>query len=134
MGRDRAVESSRNRRLFFYLAVLTVALALSVAALSGCGEQGGTAQSELVSRVIFEANNGEAEIICREGEEMPKPKREGYVFKGWYTSADCDEAYAFDGAVTTDVKIYAAFEKALEIRVKGSYVTGWSISLRPNTR
>lgn len=34
-----------------------------------------------------------------------RPVKDGYVFKGWYTTADCDEAYAFDGTVTTDVKI-----------------------------
>lgn len=117
MGRDRAVESSRKRRLFFYLAVLTVALALSVAALSGCGEQGGTAQSELVSRVVFEANNGEAEIICREGDEMPKPKREGYVFKGWYRDEDLTDREEGE----TLAEIIEANGRAEEIRLYGKW-------------
>ncbi len=104
------------------LAVAATVIATAGLAAIGCGK--GDVERTVtfvygdeVLQTVKVSDGGSAEAW--------RPVKDGYVFKGWYTSADCDEAYAFDGAVTTDVKIYAAFEKALEIRVKGSYVTGW---------
>ena len=39
---------------------------------------------------------------------MPdSPTRDGYLFGGWYTDADCTEAYDFSAEVTGDLELYA---------------------------
>lgn len=109
----------RKRAVF---AVAAAAVAITGLAAIGC-DGGGKERTvtfvygDEVLQTVKVADGGTAEEW--------RPVKDGYVFKGWYTTADCDEAYAFDGSVITDVTIYASFEKALEIRIKGSYVTGW---------
>ena len=39
--------------------------------------------------------------------EPEAPVKEGYVFGGWYTDADCTEAYDFDTRVTKNITLYA---------------------------
>ncbi len=48
-------------------------------------------------------------------------------FCGWYTDKACSKGneYDFSSEVTSDIKLYAKFENAVDIRLKGSYVTGW---------
>ena len=35
------------------------------------------------------------------------PTTTGYTFEGWYTDADCNNAYDFDSPVTSDITLYA---------------------------
>ncbi len=39
------------------------------------------------------------------------PTRSGYVFKGWYISADCAELFDFNANVTQDIIVYAGWHK-----------------------
>ena len=37
------------------------------------------------------------------------PTRDGYVFSGWYTDADCTEFYSFSEDITSDMTLYAGW-------------------------
>ena len=39
------------------------------------------------------------------------PIKDGYVFKGWYSDKDCTEVFDFSKVLTSDVTIYAKWEK-----------------------
>ncbi|WP_461810688.1 InlB B-repeat-containing protein [Faecalimonas sp.] len=43
--------------------------------------------------------------------EPQNPVKEGFVFKGWYTEKDCINQYNFSSAVTSDMILYAKWEK-----------------------
>lgn len=63
--------------------------------------------------VKFESNGGtgiESQTVKAGGfvTAPPTPEREGYVFIGWYTNAECDEAFVFEStAVNADITLYA---------------------------
>jgi len=49
-------------------------------------------------------------IVVDYGETVPaqtEPTREGYIFGGWYTDAECTAEYDFDTPVTSDFTLYA---------------------------
>ena len=55
------------------------------------------------------------------------PKADGYVFKGWYEEATCENAWDFDTAVTGDMTLYAKWEPAkytVEFNNNGDSVQG----------
>lgn len=54
------------------------------------------------------------------------PKKDGYEFADWYTSADFSAEYDFTSAVTEDIKIYAKFTTAPtpEVNYTVTYVDG----------
>ena len=41
------------------------------------------------------------------------PSRNGYVFTGWYTDAECTMRYGFDAAIDADMTLYAAWTPML---------------------
>lgn len=43
--------------------------------------------------------------------EPQAPVKEGFVFKGWYTEKDCINQYNFSSAITSDITLYAKWEK-----------------------
>lgn len=43
------------------------------------------------------------------------PEREGYTFAGWYTDAECTQAYDFTAKVTGDLTLYAKWEKNVNV-------------------
>ena len=43
--------------------------------------------------------------------EPTAPIKDGYAFKGWYTDAECTDAYDFETAVTDDMTLYAKWEE-----------------------
>ena len=45
------------------------------------------------------------------------PEREGYVFTGWYTDAECKNRYDFTGKITGDMTLYAGW---LDVTVSGA--------------
>ncbi len=48
--------------------------------------------------------------------EMPTPEREGYEFKGWYTTPDCSDGNEFSGSgVTESMTVYAKWISAVKI-------------------
>jgi len=63
--------------------------------------------------VTFESNGGtgiESQTVKSGGfaTAPPTPEREGYVFIGWYTNAECDEAFVFEStAIDADITLYA---------------------------
>lgn len=62
--------------------------------------------------VTFDSNGGSdvtAESVesGKTATEPVDPTREGYVFDGWYTDADCTIAYDFSSKVTEDITLYA---------------------------
>ena len=44
-------------------------------------------------------------------DNVPTPKKEGFIFLGWYTSAALDEKYDFSSPISGNLKLYARFEK-----------------------
>ncbi len=68
--------------------------------------------------VRFNSNGGSkvnAQIVgIGDRVEEPKaPKYDGFEFKGWYTDAECTEAYDFDTPVAKSFTLYAKWEKAV---------------------
>ncbi len=51
---------------------------------------------------------------------VPTPKRAGYIFLGWYTDADCTQAFDPAAAIKADMTLYAKWEAAT---VKVSFET-----------
>ena len=48
--------------------------------------------------------------------ERPEyPKKDGYVFDGWYIDSEFSKEYDFDSSVTADLKLYAKFEEAAAV-------------------
>lgn len=71
--------------------------------------------------VTFIIDGVKTEKSVEDGEKVTaieEPKKDGYTFTGWYTSANCeeDELYNFDSAVTSNLTLYAGFEKNEEIK------------------
>lgn len=55
-------------------------------------------------------------IVVDYGETVPaqtEPTREGYIFGGWYTDAECTEEYDFDTPVTSAFTLYAKWGLAV---------------------
>ena len=71
---------------------------------------------DVTSTVTFDSNGGSAvkPVTVENGETVSAPEtpeRDGYIFAGWYTSEDYDEAFLFDEeAVDEDVTLYAAWK------------------------
>ena len=66
--------------------------------------------------VTFIIDGAKTEKSVDAGEKVTaieEPKKDGYTFTGWYTSPNCeeDELYNFDSAVTSNLTLYAGFEK-----------------------
>ena len=103
--------------------VVAIAVACVCFAVAGCG----TTETKYTVRYVYGDEILRTDEV-KGGEKVTqwRPVKEGYVFKGWYVSQDeSADAYSFDTPVGKDTDVYARFEKALEIRVKGSYITGW---------
>ncbi len=66
--------------------------------------------------VTFEANGGSvipAKEI-QEGQTISSPNppiREGYIFEGWYIDALCTRSYVFSTSITSNITLYAKWEK-----------------------
>ncbi len=66
--------------------------------------------------VTFEANGGSvipAKEI-QEGQTISSPNppiREGYIFEGWYIDALCTRSYVFSTPITSNITLYAKWEK-----------------------
>lgn len=81
--------------------------------------------------VRFDTGEGSAvaDQTIDEGGKAAKPadpEREGYTFDGWYADADGMQPFDFDSAITSDVTVYARWNKKdvpVTISVTGS-VTG----------
>ena len=79
--------------------------------------------------VTFESNGGSAVTAEQVPYTSPVteptyPTKEGYTFDGWYTDADCTDAYDFTKAVTSDITLYAKWTaKQYEISVNGGVAT-----------
>lgn len=68
-----------------------------------------------ICTVTFEANGGSKveSVRVEEGTTISAPEdpaREGYIFVGWYTSAELDEMFLFEeDVITADATLYAAW-------------------------
>ena len=67
------------------------------------------------TRVTFNPNYDGAEstvVTLANGEVLPYPAiptRDGYVFTGWYTDAECTNAYGFTGTISSNLTLYAGW-------------------------
>lgn len=66
--------------------------------------------------VTFEENGGSVvnDVVVEEGKVilMPaKPTKEGYTFAGWYTDAELTTEWAFTNVVTSEITLYAKWER-----------------------
>ena len=86
----------------------------------GSGGSGGGGGSVTSYTVTFDTRGGssiDSVKVNRNGTvaRPDEPTREGYVFEGWFTDADCTEAYDFDTKVTKNITLYAKWtEKTTE--------------------
>ena len=70
----------------------------------------------LTHTVTFDAGEGSAVAAQKveDGKAATRPKdptREGYTFAGWYSDAECTQAYDFSTPVSGDVTLYAKWTK-----------------------
>lgn len=74
-----------------------------------------------VRTITFDANGGECNVSEMQRNEgapygaLPIPTRTGYVFDGWWTQAEGGSCIVQSCVVSTDVKIYAHWLKAITI-------------------
>lgn len=54
------------------------------------------------------------------------PTRDGYVFTGWYTDADCTQRYSFSGTITENMTLYAGWGSEVYTVSNDSYYP-WSL-------
>lgn len=47
--------------------------------------------------------------------EPAAPKEDGWVFGGWYTDRSCQYRFNFDGAVTSDITLYAKWDRVTTV-------------------
>lgn len=71
---------------------------------------------QLSCTVTFNSNGGsavETQSVSTNSlaKEPAAPSKEGYTFKGWFRDEACTEAYGFDTPVTSDITLYAKWEK-----------------------
>ena len=84
--------------------------------------------------VNYHANNehgtAPAAVYVNHGETAPiptPPTAEGYTFAGWYTEAECTNAYNFETPVTAELHLYAKWTQnasAVTYYFMGN-ITGW---------
>ena len=70
----------------------------------------------LTHTVTFDAGEGSAVVAQKveDGKAATRPAdptREGYTFAGWYSDAECTQAYDFSTPVSGDVTLYAKWTK-----------------------
>jgi uncharacterized repeat protein (TIGR02543 family) len=89
------------KRSGIFIIVLTI-----VMLFVGCGKPSVAFDAQNDSPIFLEeANNGKSI------EEPKTPSREGYRFLGWYTDITDGERWDFSQPVTSDVNLYARWEK-----------------------
>lgn len=49
------------------------------------------------------------------------PRREGYVFRGWFTNKNCTEVYDFTAEISSDITLYAGWQ-AMNTMGYGNYI------------
>lgn len=47
--------------------------------------------------------------------EPTAPKEDGWVFGGWYTEKGCQYRFSFDSAVTSDITLYAKWDRVTTV-------------------
>ena len=47
--------------------------------------------------------------------EPTAPKEDGWVFGGWYTEKGCKYRFSFDSAVTSDITLYAKWDRVTTV-------------------
>ncbi len=72
------------------------------------------------NEVIFNTDNGSdnESVLVENDSKVTKPSdptKEGFMFLGWYTTADGDTLFDFDSAITVDTTIYAQWVEANEV-------------------
>lgn len=108
-------------------ALLVLALTtFGVLSMSSCQAEP-TVEENVTYTVTFNVDGVKTDKTVEEGEKVAaieEPKKDGYTFTGWYTSADCKEEdkFSFDTAITSNLTLYAGFEK-VEEEVKTFTVT-----------
>lgn len=73
---------------------------------------------------------GQTVIEGKTATKPADPTKDGYTFLGWYSDSTLKTQYAFDTPVTTDLTLYAGWEKE-EIPVSKITVDKTSLTLKP---
>ena len=130
-----------------YLILLTLVAITLTLLLSGCG-RGGQSLDGMYS-VTFEVNGGELNIGTTSTKQLKyaydpgsymidpatfrnyKISRPGYIFTGWYTSADCQESELWNFATqpiqADGLTLYAGWEKEIVYTYTVCYADGENI-------
>lgn len=92
--------------IMFFALIVTGAFGI----LAGCAEE------KITYTVSFQAGDFAVESIVYDPESgyyrIPEdPTRDGYVFLGWYTDAECTESFDFSQAISCDTVLYAKWVK-----------------------
>jgi uncharacterized repeat protein (TIGR02543 family) len=135
-----------------YLILLTLVAITLTLLLSGCGRGGQSIEG--MYGVTFEVNGGKLNIGTTSTEQLKyaydpgsymidpatfrnyKISRPGYIFTGWYTSADCKENERWDFATqplnVEALTLYAGWEKEIVYTYTVCYADGENIETLGN--
>ena len=88
---------------------------------NGGGGGGGGAPVNAAYTIRFNSNGGSAvtNAVVTEGDRVPRPadpRREGFLFDGWYSDSGLSTAYSFSAAVTRNLTLYAKWEEIEDAR------------------
>lgn len=77
------------------------------------------AKYQIVTLTVTFVSDGENYEVAYDYGTTASPKqleKDGYTLKGWYTDADCHNAYDFSTPLKADLTLYAAWEKGADGR------------------
>ena len=120
----------KNLKKILLAASLTCALGASSVMFASCGDD------EVTYTYSFNTNGGVAiaDITLKEGTEqsLPTPTREGYVFEGWYTTADFSGEPVTSILAKADATYYAKWAQVhlLTLEVNGGELSTTKLYLK----
>ncbi len=82
---------------------------------------------EVKYTVSFDIDGTKNTIEVIENNKVSKPvdpEKQGYVFKGWYENVTDESSFDFDNLITSNITLYAVFEKVEINDAYGSYEEG----------
>ncbi len=82
---------------------------------------------EVKYTVSFDIDGTKNTIEVIENNKVSKPsdpEKQGYVFKGWYENITDESSFDFDNLITSNITLYAVFEKVEINDAYGSYEEG----------
>lgn len=110
---DKSGSRRKDMRLLFYIAGVLAIIGIAAYGIwmSVSEERGGAVDGG--EKIVFVLNNGEADIECGIGDEVPSPRRSGYYLSGWYRDEELTHKIEFNSIaeISGAERIYAEWRE-----------------------